>query len=305
MSFAGTVASMISSLKNNARPKRRYTERFGKIENHYHIPLKEKAISNADLDRVKNEIQHKLVARNRKHSFITLSLLSVILFFLIYLLVNSALQTKENYRKQEQAYRLEQQRKQEKIQAYLKEGNKAVDQKDYPLAKRYFNRALFLDDKNYEISLALSRVYLLDCIENNKECELYEIYKKASDRRYGMARVNNDLGDLLDQLKIKKAEEQRNLNEEVNKLLNRAYSCLDQKNYSKAKKYVQKAYFLDNDNFNANVAIAKVYIMDCVINKNDCKLADYYYKILKYKYEETIEFQDIKMLWESKNQSAY
>lgn len=88
--------------------------------------------------------------------------------------------------------------------------------------------------------------------------------------------------------------------EEINKLLNLGYKELNEQNYSFAKFHLHKAYLKDKENYDAYVAMTKAYIMDCLYNEVECVTANEYLDILKREFGETVEYEDLKLLLETK-----
>lgn len=89
MSFGGSVQAMITSLKNNARPKKKA---FSTIKNYYPIlknteKLKQKNISDEQLQKIKNKIRQNAKVEHR-NDFIRLSVIILVLTLILYLVFN-------------------------------------------------------------------------------------------------------------------------------------------------------------------------------------------------------------------------
>ncbi len=107
----------------------------------------------------------------------------------------------------------------------------------------------------------------------------------------------------------KRKEKQNNINwettqlkkkfekeEQVRYFLNSGYKWFSEKNYKNAKIQFYKAYELNNNDFQIDLANSKAYIFDCIENNVSCDKAEELIKGLISKYEkkeEVLELQEL------------
>ncbi|MGD9993658.1 MAG: hypothetical protein AB7S69_10190 [Salinivirgaceae bacterium] len=304
MSFGGSVMAMITSLKNNARPKRRYEDRFDTRKIHSKTPLKEKQISQQELEKIKTTIRSKLSHQSKTRliasliiTFLVASVFIAGLFFLsgktkiIIKAANEDLKQKELIKEEERNQRLAN---------LIERGEFLLSEGDYESAKNVFNKAYIIDNKNKSTLLGTVKAYLLDCVQNDKECGLCDYYVKIAVDYLGSKFINEHLGELMERYEQKKLVEEQKLNDEVLRLLNNAYKALDGYSLKTAKHFAYKAYHLNPDKYETNIAILRIYIEDCLRN-GDCYFMESEYNAMKNKYGETNELRDLKLLMETKN----
>lgn len=303
MSFGGSVMAMITSLKNNARPKRRYEDRFDTRKVHSKTLFKEKQISQQELEKIKAIIRSKLIHQSKTKliasliiTFLVASVFLVGLFILsgktkiIIKTANEDLKQKELIKEEERNQRL----------ANLTDrGELLLSEGDYEGAKNVFNKAYIIDNKNESTLLGTVKTYLLDCLQNDKECGLCDYYVKIAEETLESKIINEHLGELLEKYVQKKLVEEEKLNDEVLRLLNNAYKALDGYSLKTAEHFVYKAYHLNPDKYETNIAVLRVYIEDCLRN-GDCYRVESKFNAMKNKYGETKELRDLKLLMETK-----
>lgn len=305
MSFGGSVAAMVTSLKNNARPKRRFEDRFNTHKIELRHAIKDKNLPKIELEKIKLGIRIKLTQQRRKRritSAIIIVLLSLILLSFISLIsgkynVNFPVANKELKQKEKNKESI---RNDNKAQ-YIVLGEVAINNGNYSLAKSYFNKAYIVNSKDREVIISTIKVYVLDCIENNLECGLCDYYLEIGIEEIGIKSIEKALGTPYFKLKEKKAVEEKIQNEEIIKLLNIAYKELDKKNLSKAKKIIYQAYHLDKENYYSNIEILRISIEDCFQNEENCYWVEHRFKGLERKFGLTAELIDLRELYNSRN----
>jgi tetratricopeptide (TPR) repeat protein len=171
---------------------------------------------------------------------------------------------------------------------------------DYESAKTVFNKAYIIDNKNETSLLGTVKVYLLDCVQNDKECGLCEYYVKIAEQTLDAKTRETYLGELLERYEQKKLFEEQKLNDEILRLLNNAYKALDGYSLKTAEHFVYKAYHLNPDKYETNIAVLRIYIEYCLRN-GDCYRVERKFNSLMRKYGETKELRDMKLLMQTKN----
>jgi len=75
--------------------------------------------------------------------------------------------------------------------------------------------------------------------------------------------------------RLNKIDEIKNQKEEtILYFLNDGYKWLDRRNFKNAKIQFYEAYKIDHNDYRINFANAKVYVLDCVENSENCNTAD-------------------------------
>lgn len=92
MSYGGSVLAMITSLKNNARPKHKVKDllKENDTKNYYkNVELHDKKISPTELSRIKKRIHDESVTETRRNALIFISVFIVIVFLVVLLVIYS------------------------------------------------------------------------------------------------------------------------------------------------------------------------------------------------------------------------
>jgi len=90
MSFGGSVLAMITTLKNNARPRKKLKDLLQEndTKNYYkNIETHDKEISHTELSRIKKRIHDESIAETRRNALIFISVFIVIIFFVVLLVI--------------------------------------------------------------------------------------------------------------------------------------------------------------------------------------------------------------------------
>ncbi len=181
MSFGGSVLAMITTLKNNARPRKKVFE-YKKDHNtslQHHYELKYKTVSAEKLEAIKSKIRQQADKEERQKM---LKIMGFLLLFSAVAIIGSVtyLKNVESHNKQvvfNQKMNHEHQRVAQKALAaddfeyYLNYGYRCLEKADYYYAKISFAQARSLDTHNYEANLGLLKAYVKDCTQNQVKCE--------------------------------------------------------------------------------------------------------------------------------------
>lgn len=206
MMFGGSIQGMLTTLKNNARPKRNAFDKSKKDKQLLHLKsrrLKYKTVSDSKLKEIKHQIRLK-AQKDRKRLIAVTVPVSMLVLFLIYLMIQSQLNSYKEEAKEKELERLEVVKENQKQIDYLLEnGSYWMNKGHYLNAKKQFYKAYLLDKKDYKVLCANARVYVMDCIENKVGC-------KTAERI--MDRLKNEFGDRdevkkLERLFIESGEE--------------------------------------------------------------------------------------------------
>ena len=179
MGFGGAVRAMITSLKNNARPKRKA---FDSIKHHQPYPkvskkLQDKHFSDDRINQVKQEIKAQ-AKRDRIIKNVTIIVVmmliaigSVLLFK--YKLRDTLFRPRMSDWKKEQIHLMDSVsiRKDSIYLECINQGCKYLDQKDYQKAKDVLYRAYEIKPKQFDGLYLYTKACVLDCQENNIGCK--------------------------------------------------------------------------------------------------------------------------------------
>ncbi|MDD3687193.1 MAG: hypothetical protein PHE56_10555 [Bacteroidales bacterium] len=86
MSFGGSVLAMITTLKNNARPKQNLKDllKENDTKNYYkNLEVHDKVISPTELSRIKKRIHDESVIEKRRNTLVFISVFFVIIFLVV------------------------------------------------------------------------------------------------------------------------------------------------------------------------------------------------------------------------------
>jgi tetratricopeptide (TPR) repeat protein len=173
MSFAGSVLSMIVSLKNNARPKRK---RFKGYNEHEKIPelknlkLQTREIPDEEMKAIKHRIRMETKKDNRRFFLFTLVFGIFVLVFVV-LLFNNFYQEQQIYEKLAPLKEAEKKRVlHEKFEYLLNDGYEYLERGRYHNAKFLFREASELIPGDYRAKFATLKAYIYDCKENKVNC---------------------------------------------------------------------------------------------------------------------------------------
>lgn len=179
MSFAGSVQAMITSLKNNARPKRKA---FSALKNHNPIlkktgKLKRKKIPDEQLKIVIDKIRLDAKTERRKDN-IRITLIISFMILLFFILFNFGIKDtilRFEY-SAEKKLKLEQERSitDDTETFYMQCLNKGFDymyKADYKNAKQLLYKAYKLKPDEFNALFLYTKACVLDCKDNNSDCE--------------------------------------------------------------------------------------------------------------------------------------
>ncbi|PKQ61724.1 hypothetical protein BZG02_14975 [Labilibaculum filiforme] len=206
MSFGGSVQAMISSIKNNARPKNDRFRSHSKdcIKRPSAIrTLEYKKVTESELKQIKNKIRVKALKENRKLKLLVL-LISIPILGTIYCIAQYKIDDfQENHRiaaiKIQHEIDEIKQAKENKILYFLEDGSSWLNKGHYKNAKTQFYNAYKIESDDYRINYANTKVYVLDCIENNVKCVTAERMVKGLKEKYGNKAEIVELELLLEQ----------------------------------------------------------------------------------------------------------
>lgn len=179
MSYFGTVAHMIHSLKYNNSLLRR-PKAFSKLKEYinrqteYRIKIEPKQVTPSELKKIREKIKNKLRLERRKNNLI-LVLTATLILLLIALLINSLFLT-PTY-KLDNTNRLidekmikEQKEAQEKFEYYINDGYKWLSKNHFHNALFQFDLAVKTRPDNYEANLGLAKTLLKKCSLTQDDC---------------------------------------------------------------------------------------------------------------------------------------
>jgi hypothetical protein len=92
MSFGGSVLAMITTLKNNSRPKQKLKDllKENDTKNYYkNVEIHDKKISPTELSRIKQRIHDESITETRRNALIFISVFIVIIFLVVLVVVYS------------------------------------------------------------------------------------------------------------------------------------------------------------------------------------------------------------------------
>jgi hypothetical protein len=90
MSFGGSVLAMITTLKNNARPKQNLKDllKENDTKNYYkNLEVHDKVISPTELSRIKKRIHDESVIEKRRNTLVFISVFFVIILLVVLIIV--------------------------------------------------------------------------------------------------------------------------------------------------------------------------------------------------------------------------
>ncbi|WP_066627960.1 hypothetical protein [Labilibacter marinus] len=182
MSFGGSVAAMISSMKNNRKLlSQRKTFKDQKKDSRFRIgkALKFKEPSNADLLKIKERIRAKAIRQRRINTVIILVVVLVVSYLGVSFLGKvddkyREIHTRELEEKEAMLLKIKEENEEEReelIVYFLNHGYECLSQEKYYYAKYYFKQIYDSEKDDYRVALAYTRSYVYDCINNKRECE--------------------------------------------------------------------------------------------------------------------------------------
>lgn len=92
MSFGGSVLAMITTLKNNSRPRHTVKDllKENDTKNYYkNIEIHDKKISPTELSRIKKRIHDESIIETRRNTLVFISVFIVIIFLVVLLVMFS------------------------------------------------------------------------------------------------------------------------------------------------------------------------------------------------------------------------
>ena len=173
--------------------------------------------------------------------------------------------------------------KEEQAKEFIKKGEEAYNNEEYEKAKKFYEKAIELDENNVEAYNDLAFVLTKQFEEHKKAREYYE---KAIKLNPNIASPYNNLAALLEQNfeKYEKAKEYYEKAIEINPYFAPAYNNLAVllekhfQEYEKAKKYYEKAIGLNQNNkkfYNNLFVFLKKYLPKAVKKISQITLKDY------------------------------
>ena len=173
MGFGGVVQGMISSIKNNARPKKNIFISRNKDHVNLHSEesnLKYKTVSESKLNKIKDDIRKKAKRDKRRQSILALLIIIpiiVISFLTVRYKIEQYPAKKANKDSKYELMILTEKR----TMRVLKEGSILLSKEDYENAKKVYLTGCKINPEDYRINYANTKSYVLDCIENEKDCD--------------------------------------------------------------------------------------------------------------------------------------
>ncbi len=305
MSFGGSVSAMITSLKNNARPKRSFQGRFNHEHGAFKTAITSKDISQAELKQIKSDFRKRIKTEQRQQVFKISIICSLITIFLVAGIIIASKTYKISISAANQATKEKELKKESDrnlvILEFISKGNSAISRQDYTNAKFFINKAYVTDNNSKIALLNNAKVYILDCLENDSECELCKYYVDLSVERFGLKEVSRNLPDLMNEYQSRLAKEAAIRDEKIITLLNKGYEALDKKDLVKARQLIYEAYHIDEENYNANIGVLTLYIQKYLVDGDETYRLTSKLRIMEREYGETIELLRLRALYESKN----
>jgi tetratricopeptide (TPR) repeat protein len=208
MSFGGSVLSMITSLKNNARilPKRRtFKERRKDYRYVLSESLKFKELGENELLDLKAKIKKKIRKEQRISTIIRLIVLFLLLIMAGFLISDQFRNYLNRHEEKKRELQIISEKKNQKqallientILFYLNKGNAFLAKEDYYNAKDMYARALEYDTDDYQLLLGYTKAYIYDCVYNDIECDKAIDLLNGVKRKYGITLEIIDLMELL------------------------------------------------------------------------------------------------------------
>lgn len=301
MSFGGSVAAMITSLKMNSRPKRKFKGRTVDVTNHLkNIALKFDDIPEVELKKIKLKIREEYRAERKKKIVFSAILIMFLLLGFGVAFISFYNHTQDDisvHRKQ----KIENQKLlKSKMLSYMALGDSSLVVEDYGLAKKYLGDAYLIDSENEQIFIVRTKAYIFDCLKNGVECSMCDYYVNQLRQKHGDEYILKKIGSIYDEYRLKKEKELQERNDNITKLLNRGYRYLSKKDFAKAEYYIFEAYHLDEENYNSNIALLSIYVWKCIENGVGCNLAEQKIMNIENKYGVTFELKSLVDLYESK-----
>jgi hypothetical protein len=201
MSFGGSVLAMIISLRNNARPKRKFFENYKELDKQIKIksnklPVKE--IPAEELEIIKGRIRLQAKRDNTR-------LLYAKWGFIIIVVIFTSLLSWKLY----QVYRLEEDRAQskeveksrllnEEFMILINDGYDWLNKGNIHNAKFLFKEASGLMPGDYRARVATLRAFVYDCLQNGITCKTTEHLMNQCLNDYPDDKVVIELATILD-----------------------------------------------------------------------------------------------------------
>lgn len=168
---------MIISLRNNARPKRKFFENYKELEKQAKVKNKKllfKEIPAQELEIIKGKIRIQAKRDNRRLLFVKWGFALIIITFI-------ALLSSKLY----QVFQIEEKRALQKelvkssaldaeFMVLINDGYDWLNKGNHHNAKFLFREASALIPGDYRARMATLRAYVYDCIENNVSCKTTE-----------------------------------------------------------------------------------------------------------------------------------
>lgn len=201
ISFHNVVQGMLVTLKNNARPKRKYKDRFnpGGIKKRKPVKID---ISKKDLNALKSNIKKEAKAYQTRKYFlyaVTLILVTGGLVGSIYTLNKWNTEDRiRNKRHQEEIALAKRNKKIKEIENFIQLGDLALKDHHFVSAKKYYNKAYVLDNNYPNSIMAVFKGFLMDCNHTNRECNLAKYYQYLAIEAVGSTKLKNELGEEYD-----------------------------------------------------------------------------------------------------------
>ena len=187
MSFGGSVQAMIVSLKNNARNRISLFKKSKNENDIIHIKkntLTYKTPTTSDLEQIKIDIRIKAKKESKRQKLLAVVIITPILITIFLMVSYKIDHYPENKRLKDSKYK-KMISTEKKINYILKEGGSFVNSGNYKQAKTVFFKGHQLKPKDFRINFATANTYVLDCIENEKECDTAAMLVAELKKEYG------------------------------------------------------------------------------------------------------------------------
>ncbi len=186
MSFGGSVQAMIVSLKNNARNRASLFKKSKNENDTIHIEqnsLQYKSTSTSDLEKIKNDIRNKAKKESKRQKLLAVLIITPILIVISLMVSYKIDQYPESKRLEDSKYK-KMISTEKKLIYILKEGGSFVNRGDYKNAKIVFLKGYRLKPTDFRVNFATANAYVLDCIENENDCDTAAVLVAKLKKKY-------------------------------------------------------------------------------------------------------------------------
>lgn len=158
MSFAGSVLAMITSLKNNALPRRRafkLLKENERLQSGYKKELKFKQVSKEDLEIIKQQIRERAYKQRKRNIIIVIPMIITGLIFITCLILDVKEQEQREHLQRLEQQKIKEKELYDKYLYYMNDGYKWLKKERYHNAKFQFEKAAELRPDNYSTKFAI------------------------------------------------------------------------------------------------------------------------------------------------------